>query len=370
MPIQHGLWVVGIPPARVEISTLISEEFLEDMIVADPRILSDEWMLIGRQEDTGTGGQIDLLAIAPDTSLILIELKKNKTSREVIAQTLDYAHWIAKLETEEIAEIYKRFKGDENASLSQDFRDYFGHNLDEKAINDTHQLVVVASSVDPRTERIIEYLDGWDIPINMLSFEIFQHGDTQYMSRSWFLDPREVQINASTSSRGKKEPWNGEFYASFGHDGHRDWEEAVKYGFISAGGGAWYSTTLDLLCKGARVWVKAPNHGFVGVGRVTGSRQSATEFEIDGKPALEVLTEADYHRDRNDIQQMEYFVPVKWLDTVPLERAIHEIGMFGNQNTVCRPVVPKWRTTVDELKKVFPQYDSDHFQSKREEKTQ
>jgi len=33
------------------------------MIVSAPRVLSDEWMLIGRQESTGMGGRIDLLAI-------------------------------------------------------------------------------------------------------------------------------------------------------------------------------------------------------------------------------------------------------------------------------------------------------------------
>lgn len=27
--------------------------------------------------------------------------------------------------------------------------------------------------------------------------------------------------------------------------------------------------------------------------------------------------------------------------------------MFGNQNTVCKPVTPKWRWTVDRLKELF-----------------
>ena len=39
-------------------------------------------MLIGRQVRTGFGGIIDLLAIAPDGSLVLIELKRDKTPRE------------------------------------------------------------------------------------------------------------------------------------------------------------------------------------------------------------------------------------------------------------------------------------------------
>ena len=41
-----------------------------------------------------------------------------------------------------------------------------------------------------------------------------------------------------------------------------------------------------------------------------------------------------------DLERCEYFVPVQWLQTVPLEEAVHEIGFFGNQNTVCKPTTP------------------------------
>jgi hypothetical protein len=41
---------------------------------------------------------------------------------------------------------------------------------------------------------------------------------------------------------------------------------------------------------------------------------------------------------------------VRWLHTVDLDKAVNDIGLFGNQNTICRPTTPKWRTTVDRLK--------------------
>ena len=50
MPIQHALWLVGSHPQPLTSGKLPSEQLLEDMIVQDPRILSNEWMLIGRQE--------------------------------------------------------------------------------------------------------------------------------------------------------------------------------------------------------------------------------------------------------------------------------------------------------------------------------
>jgi hypothetical protein len=132
-----------------------------------------------------------------------------------------------------------------------------------------------------------------------------------------------TQINAATPADDANETWNEEFYACFGEGKSRSWGEAVKYGFLCAGGGEWYSDTLDLLTIDSRVWVKAPNYGFVGVGRVAGVRQPASAFRVrtpEGElPALDVLKVGDYHREFvEDAKRCEYFVPIKWLDTVPL----------------------------------------------------
>lgn len=365
MPIRTALWKVGAQPERLGNAVLVNERLLEDMIVTSPALLSDEWMLIGRQEQSSFGGRVDLLAIAPDGSLVLIELKRDRTPREVVAQALDYACWVERLQPEEIAAIYRRFSS--GRDLAEDFHKRFGQVLDEDSLNQNHQIIVVAAALDDSTERIITYLSERDIPINVLCFEVFAHGDNQFISRAWLIDPVRIQVGGASTSDDETEPWNGEFYASYGVDlekgpDSRSWEDAVNYGFISAGGGAWYSRTLQSLNPGDRVWVKVPGYGFVGVGRVTGRVQPAAEFNVNtsngSKPILEVTTGGRYHRDlANDPERCEYFVPVTWQQTVSLEKAVNEVGLFGNQNTVCKPTTPKWRYTVDRLKANFPNFD-------------
>lgn len=223
----------------------------EDMILAAPDILSDQWMIIGQQEDTGFGGRIDILAIAPDSSLVLIELKRGRTPREVVAQALDYASWLEKLDADDVFRIYERFRRGSN--LADDFLKRFGVNLDEDEFPSKHQIVIVASALDASSERIVGYLGDRSIAINVLCFTVFQNGNEAFLSRAWLRDPTEAQIAASsTSSKSAKEPWNGEYYVSFGPQG-RSWDHAVKYGFISAGGGSWYSNTLKLLKPGDRI---------------------------------------------------------------------------------------------------------------------
>lgn len=352
MPIAYNLWTVAGAPTEVPSGRLPSEQMLEEMIVAQPRILSSEWMLIGRQVDTGMSGRIDLLAIAPDGSLVVVELKRDRTPREVVAQALDYGAWIDSLDAEDIPRIYARFRP--GRSLASDFAERFGQALDEETLKSTHQIVVVASSLDAASERIVTYLNKRGVAINVLFFQVFQLGQQQLLGRAWLVDPAEVQVQqgASSGERGEKEPWNGELYVSFG-SGSRRWDEAVKYGFISGGGGSWYTNTLQMLESGDRVWVKIPGKGFVGVGRVSGPRVAAREFRIGDQAALDVL-QGDYGRAfADDPERSEYFVPVEWIRTVPEAQAVQEVGMFGNQNTVCKPSTPKWRTTVEQLKARF-----------------
>ncbi|WCM93156.1 endonuclease NucS [Acidovorax sp. NCPPB 2350] len=362
MPIYHAIWRVGEQPALLVSSRLASEQQLENMIVRDPRILSSEWMLIGRQEVTSHGGRVDLLAIAPDASLVLIELKRDRTPREIIAQALDYASWIEKLTPDRIAQIFQRFSG--GKSLDVTFQERFGVELDEETLNQSHQIIIVAAELDPSTERIIGYLNARDIAINVVFFQVFEHGADKLLSRAWLIDPGETQANVASTSivKGDKEPWNGEFYVSYGDAASRSWQDARRFGFISGGGGSWYSQTLKLLSPGDRVWVKIPKKGYVGVGTVLESVQPVNDFKVQTEtgeqPALLVLKHAEKYRLTADNPECaEYFVRVKWLDTVPENEAVNEVGLFGNQNTVCQPTTPKWRHTVERLKAAFPDWD-------------
>ncbi|HQF54662.1 MAG TPA: endonuclease NucS [Fibrobacteria bacterium] len=364
MSIQHAIWCVGDEPKPLTTTRLASEQQLEEMISKMPEILSREWMLIGRQERTDDGGRIDLLAITPDGSLVLIELKRDRTPREVVAQALDYAEWVSRLTEDRIAQIFARYS--KGKSLSEEFSKRFRTTLDEEALNKSHQIVVVASELDPSTERIVSYLNAKGIAINVLFFQVFQHGQELLLSRAWMIAPEMTQANASqigdANSNGPKEPWNGEFYVSLGGYHESLWRDAKSLGFICGGGGLWYSQTLKLLQPGDRIWVKIPGKGFVGVGKVLEPVQPVTQFtvSINGGDVsiLDALTHPDpFRTNADDPEKCDYFVRIQWSEAIDASEAFDELGLFGNQNTVCRPTTPKWRHTVERLKTKFTDWD-------------
>jgi len=352
MAVQHGIWKIGNTPQAMTPLRLESEDLLEEQIAKDSSILNEHWLLIGRQVHTDFGKRIDLLAIDASGSIIVIELKKHKAPRDVVAQTIDYAAWVESLPSECLVQIYAEYAEKWNlasGSLDEAFQEKFGAPLSEADINSSHQMVIVAAELDASTERIINYLnDKASVAINAVFFSAFQDGEHRYLSRSWMIDPIETEEHAANTRQ--KGEWNGEFYASFGHGiDSRHWEDAVVHGFISAGGGRWYSKNLFMLKPGDRVWVNIPGTGYVGVAQVTGHATIADEF-ITSETALkgQYVLAAD-----KDEDQAEYFVPVRWLHHVDIQQAFNEVGLFGNQNTVARPRTPKWAHTVKRLKVVW-----------------
>jgi len=98
MPMNIDLWKVSDNNIVVlNKSKLESEDRLETWIENDPSILGIDLLIIGRQVVTEYGGKIDLLGISSEGDLIIIELKRDKTPREIIAQVLDYASWVKSL---------------------------------------------------------------------------------------------------------------------------------------------------------------------------------------------------------------------------------------------------------------------------------
>ena len=352
MAVQHGIWKIGDKPQPLATVRLDSESLLEEQITRDVSILNASWLLIGRQVYTDFGKYIDLLAIDASGSIIIIELKKHKTPRDVVAQAIDYASWVENLPSEKFVQIYADFavkNGLPEKSFDEAFKAKFGVLPVEEDINSSHQMVIVAAELDASTERIINYLnDKASVAVNAVFFSVFQDGDNQYLSRAWMIDPIETEEHAVNTRQ--KGDWNGEFYASFGvaPEG-RSWADALDYGFISAGGGRWYSKTLFMLKPGDRVWVNIPGTGYVGVAEVTGNAVMADEFI---RPEMNLKGQYNLAAECGE-DEAEYFVPVSWLHKVADTGAVNEVGLFGNQNSVARPRTPKWDHTVKRLRDIW-----------------
>lgn len=347
MSLETAIWkVTETGPVRLEYSTLDLESSLEDMVVADPSLIGLDVLVIGRQIPTSYGGYVDSLAVDSDGQIHVIELKRDRTPRDVVAQTLDYGSWATDLTLDEVSVLYAEHN--EDGDLEDAFAERFSQPLPD-VFNPDQQLTIVATELDPTSDRIVEYLaERFHVPINAVFFRYFQDGPNRYMTRTWLLSPEDAAASTSRGSRRRKvKPWNGrDFYVIQGTaDSVRNdrWDLALRYGLLSAGGNSWYWKPLRNLSPGKRVFAYVGKVGYVGIGTVTGEMRPAREVkvEVDGQ-TLNLLdapevSERFIERALSDEKEItEMVVPVKWDVAVSQDEAVNEPGLFASQVTACK----------------------------------
>ncbi len=208
MPQEVRLWRIddGDRLAECPRAPLDLESRLEEWLAQDISILSPDLMVIGRQVETAYGGFIDLLCIDRSADLVVVELKRNKTPREITAQTLDYASWVSELSPEVIEDIAAKYLGN-GTSLEGAFRSHFGEELPD-SVNDAHRMLIVAANIDPSSERIIKYLsNAYGVNINAVTFHYFKADDgREFIARVFLIDPEEVEDRTRVRSPPNRRP--------------------------------------------------------------------------------------------------------------------------------------------------------------------
>ena len=332
-------------PVQVASTKLANENMIQNWIAERPELLGLDLLIIGREVVAPDRGRIDLLGIDEEGNLSILELKRDRTPREVIAQVLDYASWVVTLSTREVHEIaVKHLKKD----LEVAFRERFDTALPE-TLNESHTMVIIASKFDPSSQRIVRYLsETYDIAINTAFFTVFEDDGKTLLATDWLLDQSEVVERSETKAKG---PWSGLWYVNAGEGPHRSWEDMRRYGFVAAGGGEKYSGPLGRLHPGDRIVVYQKGAGYVGYGIVKTPSVIVNDFKTESGPLLEQkLAQPSIARTGEDAARAEHVVGVDWVKTVPISDAKRFDGMFANQNIVCKLRDPK---TIDFLRDQF-----------------
>ena len=196
---QIRLWEITSDQKLNEIkgASIPLERNLEDWLENDISMLDANLLVIGRQVQTEFGGEIDLLCIDNSGDLVVVELKKGRTPRQVTAQALDYASWVKDLSSQGIIDIADEYLGDQGP-LDDAFQKEFDQELPE-TLNASHRSLIIAERLDPSTERIIQYLSELNVPINVLTVQQFQDAAGRRMLAQVYLVEPEVATQRSRS---------------------------------------------------------------------------------------------------------------------------------------------------------------------------
>ena len=183
-----------------------------------------------------------------DGNLVVVELKRGQTPREVTSQALEYSSWVKNLEFDEITGIADSYLGG-SGSLGTAFREKFGTELPEQ-FNQAHRSLVIAESVDASTDRIVRYLVEMEVPINVATVQHFEDANGRELLAQ-VPDPDAVPIvreafESSLRGNGLKEicrELNDRSITSKGYRRHKSGLHHVLTNEVYTGTAVWGKTT-------------------------------------------------------------------------------------------------------------------------------
>ena len=161
-------------PFEADHEESVLEEWLEsnpDGVIEDGPLL-----IIGRQITTDLGKSIDLLGVDRDGNVVVVELKRDRTPRDVIAQALEYAAFAAKLDAAALEGILGEYRPDEPQGLAEQHREYFDQT-EAVAFNKDQRIVIIGQQVTPEIRQTALFLGAKGVQVTCAEFSFFQAAD-------------------------------------------------------------------------------------------------------------------------------------------------------------------------------------------------
>jgi hypothetical protein len=193
---QIKLWKIESDDViKISKEPLDYEHRLEKWLIEDITILSQNLAVIGSQVVSPYGKKIDILAINSSGDLVIIEFKRNKPNREVIAQVLDSATWIKDLCYDELTNILNTYGKSEYKDIEEFFAATFNKKAKEIGLNSDHQMIIVGSEIDESTVRIINYLakEPYYLNINAVNFNYYRDSNgNEFLAQSYVLPENNI----------------------------------------------------------------------------------------------------------------------------------------------------------------------------------
>lgn len=181
------------------------EADLERWLEANPDgMLEEPILIIGRQVQTDLGLIIDLLGIDRRGNVVVVELKRGRTPRDVIAQALEYAAYAAQLDVDTLDGIFRDYQPENLLNLASHHREYFGLEV-EAAFNKDQRIVIVGQQVTRAVKQTALFLGAKGIDVTCVEFAFFRATDGgRLLSHEVVVRPVPAKSRAVYSGTGRR----------------------------------------------------------------------------------------------------------------------------------------------------------------------
>ncbi|MBN2091089.1 DUF91 domain-containing protein [candidate division KSB1 bacterium] len=207
------------------------ESDLESLLENNPEYFfeNSNILVIGRQITTNLNSFIDLLGIDKSGNTIVVELKRNKTPRETIAQLLEYASFVENLDYAQLNDIYHDYSG-EDVSLENYHQQYFQNEADEKvSFNKATKLVIVAQEITKEIKQTAQYLRKKGLDLYCLEFKYFTANSGEKIISSDVVVGEEEFLRQKIESKSLPKVDEKQFRKSLDKNGSKVFDRILNF---------------------------------------------------------------------------------------------------------------------------------------------
>ena len=162
-----------LPYSRLNPGPDLYESDIEELAWSDLEAFTGEALFpIARQPRIPVGGRPDILALAHDGTVVIIEIKRD-VDRSQLAQVLEYAGWGRSTNLDEISYLYSISPG--HRGPDKFFTDWveFTDTPTPVLIKGPPRLILIARDFQSRTKEAFAYLEETGVPVALIPVVLY-----------------------------------------------------------------------------------------------------------------------------------------------------------------------------------------------------
>lgn len=221
-----------LPKTTLKEHNIFERKDLEKWIEDTPFILNEELLILSTEYDQfdKTNERLDLLAMDKEGNLVIVELKRDDSGKNVELQAIKYAAYCSTLTFDQVIDLYQQYHAKKGKTIDhekaqQEIIDFV--EIDEfKQINEKPRIILVSKEYRSEVTASVLWLRKFGIDISCVKLTPYVLNDSMLGFESTILIPLPEAKNFIIQSEMKDNAKdiltiNQEEYLKF-------WEEIVK----------------------------------------------------------------------------------------------------------------------------------------------
>jgi len=154
----------------------VMERFdIQEWIEKTPSILGQELLMIAKELPLSSGIRLDLLAIDKQANLVIIELKRGKSGRDVEWQAIKYASYCSNFSPDDIFTHYANCLRSDTDEAQLRIEEFIDEELDN--LNQSQQILLVAREYHPDVVSAVLWLRDYGVEIKCIRLRPYVDND-------------------------------------------------------------------------------------------------------------------------------------------------------------------------------------------------